>query len=72
MSRTGPAIFISEDMQLTITLVEGKNFSGININSFAVVICGEEERQTNVQPGSNNPYFNQVFGVICLFLLKNP
>ena len=58
MSVLNPTIEHSEDLQLVVTIVEARQLSGININPYFELRCGEETKVTETQIGTNQPYYN--------------
>lgn len=46
--------------QIAITITEGRQLIGENIDPIVIIEIGDEKKQTAVKEGTNAPFFNEV------------
>ena len=55
------------DFQVRVHVLEARRLAGSGLNPVVKIACGKETQQTSTQRGTNNPYFDEVSEVLCMF-----
>ena len=56
------------DFQVRVHVLEARRLAGSGLNPVVKIACGKEMQQTNTQRGTNDPYFDEVSGLIIIEL----
>ncbi|XP_078254560.1 fer-1-like protein 6 [Rhinoraja longicauda] len=51
----------SQHYQIAITITEGRQLAGENIDPMVIIEVGDEKKQTTVKEGTNFPFYNEYF-----------
>ncbi|XP_032874769.1 fer-1-like protein 6 [Amblyraja radiata] len=51
----------SQHYQIAITITEGRQLAGENIDPMVIIEIGDEKKQTTVKEGTNFPFYNEYF-----------
>lgn len=50
----------SQDFQVCITIIEGRQLAGLNMDPVVCVQVGDTKKYTSVKESTNCPYYNEV------------
>ncbi|XP_051879497.1 fer-1-like protein 6 [Pristis pectinata] len=51
----------AQHYQIAITIIEGRQLTGENIDPMVIIEVGDEKKQTTVKEGTNSPFYNEYF-----------
>merc|ERR1712202_72490 len=51
----------AQDFQVSITVIEGRQLSGTNLDPVVMVQVGDEKKYTTQKESTNCPYYSEVF-----------
>ncbi len=49
-----------KDFQVAVTIVEGQQLAGLNVDPVVRIEVGEDGKYTTIKQSTNCPYFNEV------------
>ncbi|XP_072123386.1 fer-1-like protein 6 [Mobula birostris] len=61
VSKIQPTESRAQHYQIAITITEGRQLAGDNIDPMVIIEVGDEKKQTTVKEGTNFPFYNEYF-----------
>lgn len=54
----------AQDFQVCITIIEGRQLAGLNMDPVVCVQVGDVKKYTSVKESTNCPYYNEVISTV--------